>query len=99
MRQTCLKRTFLPHHTLNGLEVLFLIGPGNNGGDGLVIAKNLEEAGAFINLYHWKEHKLSVRGEDISEADTATELESAISSADYIVDALLGTRQLTAINR
>ncbi len=81
----------LPHHTLNGLEVLFLIGPGNNGGDGLVIAKHLEEAGAFISLYHWKEHKLSVRGEDINESETATELESAIGSADYIIDALLGT--------
>jgi len=80
----------LPHHTLNGLEVLFLIGPGNNGGDGLVIAKHLAEAGAFISLYHWKEHKLNVRGEDVNESQTTTELESAIGSADYIVDALLG---------
>ena len=81
----------LPHHTLNGLEVLFLIGPGNNGGDGLVIAQHLEEAGAFVSLYAWKERKLTVRGEAINEAETAKELESVISSADYIVDALLGT--------
>ncbi len=81
----------LPHHTLNGLEVLFLIGPGNNGGDGQVIAKLLEEAGAFVNLYFWKERKLTVRGEDINESETETELESALGSTDYIVDALLGT--------
>ncbi len=81
----------LPHHTLNGLEVLFLIGPGNNGGDGLVIAKHLEEVGAFVSLYSWKEHKLTVRGEDVNEPETATELESSIGSADYVIDALLGT--------
>ena len=56
-----------------------------------MIAKHLEEAGAFISLYHWKEHKLSVRGEDVNESEVATELESAIGSADYIIDALLGT--------
>jgi hydroxyethylthiazole kinase-like uncharacterized protein yjeF len=81
----------LPHHSMNGLEVLLLIGPGNNGGDGLVMAHDLEEAGAFISLYHWKERKLSVRGHDIPKAETAIELESAIQSADYIIDSLLGT--------
>ncbi len=81
----------LPHHSMNGLEVLFLIGPGNNGGDGLVMAQHLEQAGAFVSLYRWKERRLTSRGEEVDEAQTASELESLIQSSDYIIDALLGT--------
>jgi ADP-dependent NAD(P)H-hydrate dehydratase / NAD(P)H-hydrate epimerase len=81
----------LPHHSMNGLEVLFLIGPGNNGGDGLVMAQHLEQAGAFISLYRWKERQLSARGEEVSENQVASELEALIQSSDYIIDALLGT--------
>ena len=62
----------LPHHSMNGLEVLFLIGPGNNGGDGLVMADHLVKAGAFVSLYRWKERRLTVRGQDISEAETVS---------------------------
>ncbi len=81
----------LPHHSMNGLEVLLLIGPGNNGGDGLVMAYHLAKAGAFVSLYRWKERKLTVREQDISEAETVSELESVLQSADYVIDALLGT--------
>jgi NAD(P)H-hydrate epimerase len=81
----------LPHYTLNELEVLFLIGPGNNGGDGLVMARHLSEEGAMVSLYSWKERRLTVRGEDVAPDKTEAELESALQSADYVVDALLGT--------
>ncbi len=81
----------LPQHTLNGLEVLFLIGPGNNGGDGLIMAQHLEQAGAFVSLYRWKERQLTVRGETVGEGGTASELEALIQGSDYIIDALLGT--------
>ncbi len=81
----------LPHYNMQDLKVLFLIGPGNNGGDGLVMAEHLAQHGALISLYHWKEHRLVVRRHEISEAETARELELQIQGADYIVDALLGT--------
>ncbi len=74
-----------------GAEMLLLIGPGNNGGDGLVMANHLEQWGISINLYTWKNKRLVINGREIPEEATATELTSAIQRADYIVDALLGT--------
>lgn len=81
----------LPHQNLVGLKVLFLIGPGNNGGDGLVMAGHLAQHGALVSLYYWKERKLTVRGREIPFAEIMTELESQIRSTDYVIDALLGT--------
>ena len=81
----------LPHHSINGLEVLFLIGPGNNGGDGLIMAQHLEQSGAFVSLYRWKERRLTIQGSAVPEQETAAELESLIQTSTYIIDALLGT--------
>src|SRR5579859_1418668 len=81
----------LPHHSINGLEVLFLIGPGNNGGDGLIMAQHLEQSGAFVSLYRWKERRLTIQGSAVPEQETAAELESLVQTSTYIIDALLGT--------
>src|SRR6476620_8073475 len=34
--------------------VLVLVGPGNNGGDGLVAAQRLYEMGRVVQVYAWK---------------------------------------------
>ena len=78
-------------HAIAGREVLLLIGPGNNGGDGLVVARYLEEWGARVTLYYWKEKLLVSNGRDVAAAETAGELESAMRRAEYVLDSLLGT--------
>ncbi|MBM3129157.1 MAG: NAD(P)H-hydrate dehydratase [Chloroflexi bacterium] len=85
------------------LRVLVLVGPGNNGGDGLVCARYLRDAGARVVLYIWKRAEnpadenfqlcrerniATTRAED--DADFVA-LKKSLADTDLIVDALLGT--------
>lgn len=87
---------------LSELRVAILAGSGNNGGDGLVVGHHLAEAGAQVSVYLSKERdsadenlaRLRERQILIAEygADQRTRvLKNLISSADIIVDAVLGT--------
>jgi len=85
-----------------GQRVLVLVGPGNNGGDGLVAARHLDDWGAEVNLYLChprdsgdKNLKLTqdrgiftVTGEQDKNLDTLTGL---LSSTDIVIDAVFGT--------
>ena len=79
---------------VRGKNILLLIGPGNNGGDGLVVARHLKSWGARITLYRWKEGQLVLGGLDdltIPVRDDLKHLRVALASANIVVDALLGT--------
>ncbi len=83
-------------------RVLVLVGPGNNGGDGLVCARYLHDVGVRVAQYVWKrtgeadenfrlcrERNIpTCRAED--DKDFA-ELIKQLGECDVIVDALLGT--------
>ncbi len=84
-------------------RVLVLVGPGNNGGDGLVCARYLHDAGAQVALYIWKraeraddENLRLCRERNIPTARADDDanfgvLKKSLADADIVVDALLGT--------
>ncbi len=84
-------------------RVLILVGPGNNGGDGLVIGRVLHDAGARVALYIWSRRaadddwpRRDTEARGLPEIDAAAdrgfaELRKLLGQADLVVDALLGT--------
>lgn len=91
---------------VEGLSVLILAGPGNNGGDGLVCARYLHEMDASVRVYLWNrrtdpEHDYEghfARLMDLGIASASAEadengsiLADWLAEADVVVDALLGT--------
>ena len=85
-----------------GRRIAILIGPGNNGGDGLVVGHYLAEAGAQVAAYLLKERpaqdvnlaRLQGHGALIAVAESdqrSRVLRNLMGSADVVVDAVLGT--------
>ena len=83
-------------------SVLMLIGPGNNGGDGLVAARHLHSWGARVHVYLCKRNKdpdpkLELAKEQWIEIIDSTEdhgfglLKGLLASSRVVVDAVLGT--------
>ena len=87
------------------VSCLVLAGPGNNGGDGLVCARYLHEAGAPVRVYLWQrattpdadfeQHYARLLALDIPVAHAGDDPDFATLRAwlqvSVVVDALLGT--------
>ena len=84
-----------------GRRIVVLVGPGNNGGDGLVAAHYLWDMGARVTCYMWKRdmpgdaNLRRVRDDRVpvvwAEDDAGLEaLRGLASGADAVVDGLLG---------
>ncbi|NQW17209.1 MAG: NAD(P)H-hydrate epimerase [Chloroflexi bacterium] len=89
---------------LNGEQVLVLVGPGNNGGDGLVIARILQASGSDVTAYlmsnfgHPEEKLELATNTGVQIARFATDasqhkIRALARDATVIVDAILGTGQ------
>ena len=87
---------------LVGMTVVVLVGPGNNGGDGLVAARHLDAWGARVTICLCRdnpEHEGKVdylRGKRVTvirlnDDDGLTQLREALQLAQIVVDAVLGT--------
>ncbi len=82
-----------------GMRVLTLVGPGNNGGDGLVASRYLAEAGAQVTVYLWKRREADpdlirdARVRVVHQTDDPhfEVLRAVLADTDVIIDALLGT--------
>jgi hydroxyethylthiazole kinase-like uncharacterized protein yjeF len=96
------QETWLALGVVADRSVLVLVGPGNNGGDGLVAARHLADFGAKVAVYLLRsrpksdpnyrqvlERNIPV-GEVEDDPDLAG-LREALAGADAVVDALLGT--------
>ena len=90
------------HFDVIGVQVLVLVGPGNNGGDGLVAARYLSQMGASVTVYVWKRHVVDDKNWVLlestglvkvwgSEDTDQVRLRQLLQEAGIIVDALLGT--------
>jgi ADP-dependent NAD(P)H-hydrate dehydratase / NAD(P)H-hydrate epimerase len=89
-------------------NILILIGPGNNGGDGLVAARYLQEAGAHVTLYlcskrssEDKNYRLTqekhISTLNVELDSNFARLEEQLSVSQVVIDSLFGTGRSRAI--
>ncbi len=89
------------HAPVYGVPIVVLVGPGNNGGDGLVVARHLHNWGARVSVYICRDRrppdpKLDIVNElgvsVIFASDDAnlSQLRELLGTAHVVVDSVLG---------
>ena len=98
-----LAEAIIERYPVEGASVLVLVGPGNNGGDGLVAGRYLAEAGADVAFYLFKPRdpakdenyaKIQQMGLFAVEASFDQRfrvLRTRLNITDILIDGLLGT--------
>ncbi len=93
----------IQRYPVEGQNILVLVGPGNNGGDGLVAGRYLAQAGADVAFYLYKprdpkqDHnfaQIQEMGLFVVEAGFDQRyrvLRTRLNITDLVIDALLGT--------
>ena len=90
---------------VGGKAILILVGPGNNGGDGLVAARHLHDWGAKVHLFLVKRRTENDRNfavdmernipwTDILADGSEDVFEGMLASADLFIDSLFGTGKI-----
>jgi len=83
------------HPPNKGRRILIAVGPGNNGGDGLVAARHLRHYGYQPTIYYPKQPKndlyqrLAKQLHDL-EIPFVDDFPAAMESTDHVVDAIFG---------
>jgi len=87
-------------------NVVILCGPGNNGGDGGVVARHLDAWGHAVKIIWFAEpeklapdaatqfgilEKSGISQQSLPDATSTEELDALFQGADWLVDGLLGT--------